>query len=83
MPHVRAKGVCPVCRKELRRIDTDEKGRTLVPMNLMLALSQQTRKRTKPDVKGKGVARDDSATEDNIRETSSEWMGRLVNLEDT
>lgn len=81
MPHLRAKGVCPVCRKELKRVDTDQKGRTLVPMNLMLG--QQIRKRKKTDLKGKGVARDGSVTENKIRESSSEWMGRLVNLEDT
>lgn len=80
MPGHRPKGVCPVCRKELRRIDTEQKGRTLVPLNIMLG--QQVRKR-KTDVKGKGVARDESGTENRKRESSSEWMDHLVNLDDT
>jgi Zinc finger, C3HC4 type (RING finger) len=78
MPHTRPKGVCPVCRKEMRRIDTDERGRTLVPLNAKK--SKQTIKRTKEDVKGKGVARD-VPQESKIRESSSELMGRFVNLD--
>jgi hypothetical protein len=78
MPHTRPKGVCPVCRKEMRRIDTDERGRTLVPLNAKK--SKQMIKRTKEDVKGKGVARD-VPQESKIRESSSELMGRFVNLD--
>lgn len=80
-PGHRPKGVCPVCRKELKRIDTDQKGRTLVPLSIMLG--QQMGKRKKIDIKGKGIARNESGPENKHRESSSEWMDRLVNLEDT
>ena len=79
MPGHRAKGVCPVCRKELRRIDTEQKGRTLVPLSIMLV--QQMQKQKKTDVKGKGVVRDQSGAEK--RESSSDWMNDLVDLGDT
>lgn len=78
MPGHRAKGVCPVCRKELRRIDTDQKGRTLVPLSIMLVQQMQKPKQT--DVKGKGVVRDPSGAEK--KEPSSDWMD-LVDLGDT
>jgi hypothetical protein len=81
MPGHRAKGVCPVCRKELRRLDTDQKGRTLVPLSIMQV--QQMRQQKKTDVKGKGVVRDESGAEKRNRESSLDWMERLVNLEDT
>lgn len=70
-----------MCRKELRRLDTDQKGRTLVPLSIMLV--QQMRQQKKTDVKGKGVARDESGVEKRNRESSLDWMDRLVNLEDT
>lgn len=52
----RAKGTCPVCRKPLVRNDKSGTGRTLVPLELKLT------RRKDYDLKGKGVARQESET---------------------
>lgn len=88
------KGVCPVCRTELKRIDIQgHKARALVPLSIMIgkgkgAARNESRvengNRESSDVKwkGKGIARDESEAENGNRESSSDWMDRLVNLED-
>jgi hypothetical protein len=52
----RAKGTCPVCRKQLIRNDKPGSGRTLVPLELKLM------RRKDYDLKGKGVARQETET---------------------
>jgi len=61
----KAKGTCPVCRKQLARNDKPGGGRTLIPLELKLTA------RKKVDIKGKGVAKQVSRLAKTERENSA------------
>ena len=75
----RAKGTCPVCRKQLTRNDKPGSGRTLVPLELKLM------RRKDYDLKGKRVMRHQTQTpkkeEKRVkeqRESSTEMWNELT-----
>jgi hypothetical protein len=76
------RGVCPVCRKELKQLDPEHKSRELVPVSIMRAQQMRQQKKTDVKGKGKGKARDEIRVKNGNRESSSDWMDRLVNLDD-